>query len=705
MERIFSTGNNAYGILSNVSITDGDPDEVYIYTVKALIADTVDFEASELAGNREIALDYYYGLRPALLAEEDEPVLGDENEDDNQSRSTVVSTDVRDTVLAIMPSLMRIFAGTEHALEFVPNTPEQEKMAEQATDYVRYKFWHSNEGFRVLYEAIWDACVLRAGIITWGTDTEPKRSRKRYELLTQEQLAGLLNEEELNPQLISYGAPRDLPGTGPVIDNVTIEFTKSVPQTWVNSIAPESFRISRNAKTVDTADICGYEEILRVSDLVEKGFEYEEIAQYAGVVDDFSIDRQIRQPGSVTGYPLNDQVLYGCFWVRVDKDGDGINELRCIHTIGENYDIIADEEVDATPIALILADITPHTAIGQSIADLVMDIQRIKTNLMRGGLDSLAQSIFPRTVFNPLMTETEDVMSDDIGAAIRTRGDPSTAVNSFVTPYVGKDTLDVANYLDQQKASRTGISEASKGLDPKALQSTALSGIDLIATGAQERIELIARIIAETGLKRMYAGLLKEVTDNPNRGEMAKLRGVWVQVDPSLYDPDMLVNVNPSLGKGSDLTRLQALQGIAAAQQSIVTNYGFGNGVVGPQEMRNTQVDILALVNIKNATRYFREITPDQATAIENAPKQPDANTLLAQSQMEGVKAKTAIAVNKSKQDATKAAADQTNKDKELDFKYKQLHTDSFVQLVGFLKDGLLAQQQEDEVLSLSPEK
>lgn len=705
METLFNNSQNAYGVLANIPSSGDDTVDQYNYSIRALISDAVDYEESDLARDREIALDYYDGKRPSLTAEEIEDITGDPPLDDESTannRSTIVSTDVRDTVLGIMPSLMRIFAGSEHAVEYEPNTAEQVELAEQATDYVRYKFWHTNGGFIALYGAFWDALVTKLGILTWGTDMETTVSEKVYDKLTQDQLAMLLNEPGITAELISHDPVRQVPGSDPVIDNVRIRATKSVPSLWVEGVAPENFRISRNAKSAKTANLIGYEEIVRISDVVEKGYDYDEIREFIGASQVWTADGNARNPGGDTYYPLNDLVKWGCFWVRVDQDGDGINELREIHTIGDDYTILKDEMANAAPIALFNGDPRPHTAIGGSMTDLVKDIQRIKSNLIRGGLDSLAQSIFPRVVFNELLTNVEDVMSDDIGAAIRTRANPAEAVSTYTTPFVGDKTFEAAQYMDAIKVARTGQSDASKGIDPKAFQSTNLSGIDAIVSGAQERTELIARILAETGMKDLFDGLLQEVIDHPNKEEMVKLRGKWVNVDPSSYPADMRATVNPTLGKGSDQTRIMALQGISAAQMTIVEKFGMGNGVVGPIELRNTQADLLALVGFKNVTRYFREITPEQAKAIESAPKDPSPETILAQSQMEGVRSKTAEAISKQKQEETKIEQAATKTQLDDDFRRDKLNVDSLVALVGVFKDLAIADQAENEVETLN---
>lgn len=684
MERIFNNSSRSVGILATT--VPEDMQGTYEGMVVALIADAVDFEESELAPDREVKLRYYDAIEPRLANSSDAlDLTGDPPVDDEEpSRSTIVSTDVRDTILSIMPNLLRIFAGTEHAVEYDPTSEATVDMAAQATDYVRHKLWKDNDGFTLLYGAFWDALVTRAGILAWGREHTYTVSEKKFDNITEEQLQAILSEEQLSPELISYDPPVYVAGIGYTVSNVRVRYTKPSPSIWIDGVAPENFRISRKAKNVKTARLVGYEEILPFGDLVEKGYDLDELLMHVGADFRYSADEDLRNPGGNIFYPLNDLVKWGCYFIRIDQDGDGINELREIHTVGEDYNIVYDEIVEEARIALFTGDLRPHTAIGGSATDWVMDIQKIKTNLIRGGLDSLAQSIFPRTAFNELLVNVEDVMSDDVGAPIRTRGNPSEVIQSWVTPFVGGDTFKAAEYLDKMRFERTGVSDASKGIDPKAFQSTNMAGIDAIVTGAQERIEMIARIFAETGMKDLYNGLLKEFMEMPDFEETVQLRGKWVKVQPSLYDPNLKASVNPMLGKGSDQTRLMSLQAVSQAQMAIVNKFGLGNGVVGPQELRNTQVDILALVNIRNVNRYFRPITDEQAHAMETAPKDPDAPTILAQSQMEKVRSDTTKAIATEQRQTAKDQADD-------DFRRDKLNIDSMLHLMELSQDGVLA--------------
>jgi len=251
-------------------------------------------------------------------------------------------------------------------------------------------------------------------------------------------------------------------------------------------------------------------------------------------------------------------------------------------------------------------------------------------------------------VFNQTITNSDDVLNDEIGAPIRTMGDPNSAVMSINHNFVGQPVFAMFEIMERLRQSRTGIGEASKGLDPRALQSTNVTGIDAIVQGAQERIELCARILAETGLKQLFRGLLREIVNHPNQERTIQLRGKWETINPSTYDPTMRIAINPTLGKGSDMTRLMVLQEVKATQTAVMTQFGVENPLCGVQEFRNTLTDILAIANVKNVARYYREITPEQIQAIASTPKEPDAATLLAQSEMEKNRVKMATEISKS---------------------------------------------------------
>jgi hypothetical protein len=559
--------------------------------------------------------------------------------------------------MAILPSLMRIFTSTENVVNCSPNFQGQEEMARQCTDYLGYLLWEDNDGFLLIHSICKDALRCKTGVMRWYTDNEEEVTEQEYQNIDREQFQYLIHE---NPsvQIVDAKASEIYPGT---LEMLRIRFNKSKPITRILSVPLDEFRVSRKAKDVETAPLIGHDQVVNVSELVKQGYKLEDIVDFLGegAPETYSSDRLFRNQGLDQG-DLSDawDIRYGCYFIRVDKDGDGIAELREIHTIGDDHVIIYDEVVQHANFAVWCPDPEPHTLVGDTPADLVKDIQIIKTNMLRGSLDSLAQSIWPRTVFNQTITNTDDVLNDEIGAPIRTTGSPQDAVMSINHNFVGQPVFQMFGVMEQLRQSRTGISDASKGVDPRALQSTNVTGIDAIVQGAQERIELCARILAETGMKQLFRGLLREIVNNPNQQRTIQLRGKWATVNPSTYDPTMRVSVNPTLGKGSDMTRLMVLQDVKATQTTIMSQFGVENPLCGVQEFRNTLTDILAIANVKNVGRYYKEISPEQVAAIASTPKEPDAATLLAQSQMEKNRVTMATEISKSNYNDRKLRVD-----------------------------------------------
>ena len=337
------------------------------------------------------------------------------------------------------------------------------------------------------------------------------------------------------------------------------------------------------------------------------------------------MEAQLRNPGRMMSTRVGDGVKYGEWYVKADQNGDGQPELRYICTMGEDHEIVSDEEANRVKFALFSCDPISHTIVGDSIADYTEDIQKIKTNMMRGVLDSLAESINPKTVVNELMVNLDDALNDDLGAVIRTRGDPSPAVMYTQTPFVGQAALPIIELMNDMLARRTGLTDAAKGLDPKAIQSSTQIGVEAVINGAQERVELVARVLAETGFKDLFVGLVNEIAENPCPPRMLHVNGKFVSFDPSTVDATMSVEVNANLGKGNDMVRMMALSGIKQDQQALVAQMGLNNPICGPTEMLNTMTDMLKLANVMNVGRYFKTPNPMQLQA--NAVGAEDAGS------------------------------------------------------------------------------
>jgi hypothetical protein len=658
-----------------------------------------------------------------------EEILGYTKEDAN--RSTYVSTDVRDAIMLMLPALIRLFGATESPVFLVPRAQDEVDLAQQATDYVNYVFWVDNPGFLILYGALKDALTVRTGFVKWWTDENRETVRKRFTRVTAEQLQKLILENPTAklihignpmpsglptppsmpsppPSPPGIGAPQAMPPTPgapqpgpagpppgpmagappppmpmappppppPVYDEAIVQFELNKPLTKVCGVPPEEMRIDRYARSFKDSRIIGHERVVPIDLMVDMGYDREECLEHLQSQDihEFTMESQLRNPGRTMSTRVGDGVLYGEWYIRADKDGDGHTELRYICTMGEDHKIVSDEEANRVKFALFSCDPISHTIVGDSIADYTQDIPKIKTNIMRGVLDSLAESINPKTVINELTVNVDDALNDDLGAVIRTRGDPAASVMFTQTPFAGQAAMPVIQLLNDQLSRRTGLTDAAKGLDPKALQSSTQIGVEAVVNGAQERVELVARVLCETGFKDLFSGLYNEICENPNPPRTLKINGKFVPYDTSTFDASMAVEVNANLGKGSDMVRIMALSGIKTDQQAIVAQMGLANPICGVPELLNTMTDMLALANVKNIGRYFKTPTPQQMQQLLSAPKPPDPQAMAAQAMLEKVRSASAVAVGQQNIDRTKM-------EQENAFKHQQLHAKTQVDL------------------------
>jgi len=605
--------------------------------ISAEIYDAISFIDDDIGSNRALATGYYYGAP-----------FGDEED----GRSQVVSMDVRDTVQGILPSLMRIFFGPERVVEFMPQGAEDIQNAEQATDYVDFIFKRDNPGFKILHSAFKDALVRKCGIVKYWWDESVQVSAESFSMLDEQSMMMLVENPDVE---ISAVREYPVPGTDPMNEaqgimtpppmmyDVEIKRRIKTGKVKIEALPPEEFLIDRRAKSIDEAIFVGHRTMKTVSDLVAMGYDYDEMVEASGNGNDFdnNDEYQARNPFAVlstsnNGDPSSKSVLYIEGYLKVDFDGDGIAEMRRICTIGTSNKIIRNEIVADRQFADFCPDPEPHTFFGMCPADVVMDIQRIKSNVQRGILDSLAQAIHPRTAIVEGQANMEDVLNTEVGAVIRMRA--PGMVQPFTTPFVGQAAFPMLDYLDDIKQTRTGISKAAAGLDADALQSTTKAAVSATVNAAHQHIEMIARIFAETGLRKLFTGILKLVVENQDRARMIRLRNTFVPIDPRSWDSNMDVIVNVGVGDGTIEDRINILNQVAMRQEMLIKETGPNNPVVSVQQYTNTLTKMLQLAGIKDSQNYFNQL-PADFQLPEPPPPKPTPEEMLAQVQAQSIQA------------------------------------------------------------------
>jgi len=643
--------NSSYNSETGFLTPDEVPmtDEEFRYRVAQAIEDASTYIDSYIAPQRETAMEYY---------------LGDYFGNEEEGRSQVIMTEVRDTVLSMIPSLLRIFTGGDKILEFIPKSAEDVQSAEQATDMINYIFMQENPGFRILHDAIKDALILKTGILTWYVRTDESVEYYSYSGITQAEASFIAQDAEVSVE--TYTEETDLM-TGEQRITMTIKRTKRTPRYVVECVPPEQFLIDNEATCIADAIYVARRKLTTISELVSMGYDQTIIEENAGT-GGFEMNNEVlaRNPADQSFFGLtaqNDEsttkVFYVESYIRIDKDGDGIAELHKVCSVGNGSYILHDEVVQYAPFSLLEPDPTPHTIFGKSIADQTMDLQLIKSSIMRNTLDSLAQSIHPRTVIVEGQVNIDDVMNVETGAIIRARA--PGMVTPLVEPFVGQQALGVMAYLDEVKTQRTGISRTSQGLDADVLQSTTRAAVQAQLSASQDRIEMIARLFAD-GLKQCFQGMLQLVIQHQDKAKMIRLRNKFVPIDPRGWDSTMDMIVNIALGRGSDETRLMGLSQIAQMQQQAIEKYGPNNPLVDLAQFRNTLAQMTTLQGFQDASQFWKEVNPQEVQAFMQqmaaGSNKPDPAQLLAQVEAEKTKADIIINAAKQELDRQKAIAE-----------------------------------------------
>jgi hypothetical protein len=598
------------------------------------IEDAIDYIDNWISPVRATATQYYRG----------EP-FGDEEE----GRSQVVSMDVRDTVQAIMPSLMRIFHSTERTVEYVPQGPEDIEAAKQATDYANFIINRDNNGFLHMHAAFKDALIRKAGVIKCYWDDQTKFETHDLTGLDDTALAALMADPDAQVDIVAsemVGEPSIDPMTGqivppPAVHAVRVTYVHPDGRVKLEAVPPEEFLISREAKSLEDSDYVAHRRVVTVSELVAMGYDYDEVSSLASAYDEMetNVERYTRNKALTNEMnerydPAMKKVLYVENYINVDYDGDGIAELRKVCTAGDGNTILANEPCAMVPFAVFCPDPEAHDFFGMSIADTVMDIQRIKSVVMRNTLDSLSMSIHPRIAVTEGMVNIEDVMNTEVGAIIRQRS--AGQVQPLTMPFVGQQAFPVLQYMDEIKEARTGISKASAGLDAGALQSSTAAAVQATVSAAQQHIELIARIFAETGMKQLYKIVLHLITTHQDRARMVRLTNEFVPIDPRVWNAEMDVSINVALGRGSDTERMMMMRQLADMQKEAIMQMGPVNPLTDMNKLANTLKSMTELAGFKDASQFWSDPAQFQAPPQED---KPDINEQLIAVQIQQIQA------------------------------------------------------------------
>jgi len=561
------------------------------------------------------------------------------NEQDG--RSSVVSSDVLDTIEGMLPDLLDVFVSSDKAVQFDPVSKEDEEAAAQATDACNYVFYKQNNGFMALYSAAKDGLLMKTGGLKWWWEEKRTPSFQTYRGVDEMQLAMWLaanpkaevvekdkREEPLKDEMGNVVSVR-------AVYDVKIKTVETKGKVKISPVPPDELLISRRHNSI-LLDDCPYvAHVTRrtLSDVREMGYDVDAEDMRSAESENEAMDRALRRPVADTADELRTDGPMAEGWLKeeyvlVDFDGDGIAERRQIIRLGDK--ILSNQEVSHVPIAAWTPYILTHRFDGLSVAEIVSDIQRINTEIVRQSLDNLYFAnnqrlrVLTDAQGNP-QANIDDLLNSRPGGIVRefVQG----AVNPLEQPWIGAQTLPMLEYLSTVKENRTGYTRYSQGMDSNSLNKTA-RGVSLIMNASQKRMKLMARIMAEALVAPTMRGVFKTLTDYCMEKLSFRLRNNYVQYDPQEWRDGYDMTINVGLGTGDKEQQHAMLMQIAQTQAQAV-QAGALDKLVSMQNIYNTQARIIENAGFKDADEFW--LDPSKQPPQQPQPPQPDPNEVMKQ--------------------------------------------------------------------------
>ena len=662
-------------------------DETVQGIIQKAVEDAVDFIEAEITEPRLKSQRYYDG----------EVDIGFED-----GRSRVVATKCREVVKSLKPSIQRVFLSTENVVEFVPRMPEDVQVCEQMTKFANYKFMQNN-GYRLLNDVFQDAMVKKTGIAKVMYEDFAKTEVHEAHNLTDDEFTFLTEPDNVTILEHTKNTTESADKDGVEIETVMHDVKMSIEITKgdinITSIPPEEFFVDRNARSIDDFFVIGHRTDMTVGDLLAMDFDYEEVHNLQGNMSTFEAESEferrnyaIDEDDDESVDPTSRKVVVTEAYMKIDKEGTGKPLMYRFILGGSSYKVLSCELADEVPFAIFEVDPEPHAFFGSSLVDLVMDDQDAATSMLRGVLDNVALTNNPGLEIVDGQVSVDDLLNNEIGRIVRVK--QAGSIREQVVPFTAGSTLPALQYFDQLVDNKTGVSKASQGLNADVLQSASATAIAATMQGAAGQAEVIARNLAEGGMRRLFKLIAHCIINNADKEEIIRLNNEFVAVDPRSWNADADMIVNVGIGTGREAEKSAVLRETLQMQMSVWQQYGAQNGLVTMTNVRNTLADLLGSVGLRNTDRYYLPVTfekeqeliaakqaqaQEQAQMMQQGQQQTDPNQAFMATEQMKAQTKAQVDMAKLQLEAQKIQSDDKFRMHELGMK-DDLARDEMVQ-------------------------
>jgi len=641
--------------------------------LKALCADEINnaigYLESDTVQARADAMNYYYRDKYGTEVE---------------GRSQVVTGEVAEAVDGALPQLIRVFTSCEDAVRFEATKDGEEPLADQATDMANWVFYKDNDGFLILHNWFKDALLQKVGVVKAYWEEKKDTIKEKYKGLSDDELVMIMQtgEWEITKQVTDVVIGMD--GMPYNSHNVTIQRINDESRIAIECVPPEEFLISKRATTIEDSPFTAHRRMIARGDLIAMGYDKSIVDTIpAGDRLEYAPERLARfgrdeQPdySQSTDLSMEEVEIFECY-IKVDTNDNGLLELRRVIIGGE--EILSNEECDYVPFHSVCPIPIPHKFFGQSLADRTMDLQLTKSTILRQMLDNLYLTNNARVTAVEGQVNLDDLLTSTAGGVVRVKN--NQAVTQLNVSNTAGQSFPMMEYLDGVQAKRTGVSDLQQGLDANVLQNTTATAVAAMMQQSAGKLELMARIFAETGVKSLFRGILHLLCKYQNKPKAIRMRGKWVQYDPREWSDLYDVSINVGLGNGNRQEQIAMLQMIMAKQEEIIGKYGANNPLVTVAQYRSTLGRMIEMAGFKDTTSFINEITPEVEMQImqqaSQAPADPTSEAAQLYAKVEEQKAQLAAQTAQSKIQLDREQAQVDNARKELELQQKQMQLEA----------------------------
>lgn len=564
------------------------------------------YTESLLGEQRDQAHRYYYG----------EP-LGNEL----KGRSQHVSRDVFDAVESTKALMLDTFTADRNVCQFTPQTFQDIPKAREATAWVNYLFYRQNTGFKILHDTIHDGLVAKLGVVKRWWDEKIVYVEEEFKGVNEAQYISLVNQPDVEikdvQQEVVQGAVIDNFGAivSPQITTYSGTLNRRIDrsQVRVENIAPEKLRISARAKSLESSDFVSYEDEVEIGELLEAGYDPDKVMELDEEFDNYRNGIEGRSAYDETtaisqmrdDHPNRSFVTIYESYIRIyDPEVENRVTLKVIHS---RRTILDMEKVENHPYRGWCPFPIPHKAIGMSLADVTMDIQKSQSSLKRSVIDNAFMTNTTRWLANlSLVRNPRDLIDNRVGAVIDVNAmDPSMVVQPLNVPQISPQVFTTMEVLEQEKESRSGSSRMSKGMDSDVVSKQNSS--DLITrymNASNRRTMVMARHFAESFLMPLMYDLYRLSKENDTQRQMVQLEGGFTEITPSELDERTEMTVAVALTPEARAAEARTLTMLDQMFTANPQNPNV-NGLYDTNQRYAVLSDAIDLLGLKGGMKYL----------------------------------------------------------------------------------------------------